>query len=112
MENASRPWPLTNPEGWAVDRKYQERELEESLQRFERERAESVRWLRSLKNPDWHAAYQHPRHGPVTAGELFVSWPAHDALHIRQIAKRLYELAGREGGTDGFPTTYAGEWGA
>jgi hypothetical protein len=112
LTDPAAPWPGTDPEGWAVRRKYQERDLAESISRFEKERAESLRWLRSLKDADWEATYLHPNHGPVKAGELMVSWPAHDALHIRQIAKRLYELAGREGAREGYSTRYAGEWGA
>jgi hypothetical protein len=112
LDDPTRPWPLTDPEGWAVTRNYQDRDLAESLDRFERERAESIRWLRSLDNPDWTKAYIHPRHGPVYAGELMVSWPAHDALHIRQIAKRLFELAAREGEPGKFGVGYAGAWGA
>ena len=106
------PWPPNNPEQWAVERKYNEQDLAESLDRFARERAESLRWLKSLNVPDWHVSYPHPRVGPVPAGDLLISWPAHDALHIRQIAKRLFELAAREGAPDGFNTKYAGEWGA
>jgi hypothetical protein len=37
-----------------------------------------------------------------------VSWAAHDMLHLRQIAKRLFQIAQRDG--DGFSTDYAGEW--
>jgi hypothetical protein len=110
FEHPGTPWPTNDPEEWARSRKYQEQDLEESLVRFERERAESLAWLRSLRSPDWKTAYQHPKVGPVTAGELMVSWPAHDALHIRQIAKRLFELTAREGAADGFVTKYAGEW--
>jgi hypothetical protein len=112
LENPATPWPPTDPEGWAIERKYQDQDLTESLARFERERVETVRWLRSLDNPDWSKAYIHPRHGPVHAGELLASWPAHDALHIRQIAKRLFELAQREGAAAGFGIGYAGQWGA
>ncbi len=42
------------------------------------------------------------------AGTLFASWLAHDALHLRQIAKRMYELAVRDAGS--FDTKYAGDW--
>ena len=112
LENPATPWPPTNPEAWAVERNYQDRDLAESLARFVYERDESLRWLRSLNNPDWSVAYIHQRHGPVHAGELLASWPAHDALHIRQIAKRLFELAQREGAAAGFGIGYAGQWGA
>jgi len=79
---------------------------------FAREREASLLWLRSLGNVDWKIAYIHPKVGPVTAGELLVSWAAHDALHVRQIAKRMFELAARDGEPEGFSTRYAGEWSA
>jgi len=110
LENPSARWPPNDPEAWALQRRYNEQELGESLARFERERRESVRWLRSLGETDWQVAYQHPKAGTITAGELLVSWAAHDALHIRQIAKRLFELAARDGAPEGFGTRYAGEW--
>jgi hypothetical protein len=51
----------------------------------------------------------HPKVGATAAGDVMASWAAHDALHLRQIAKRLWELAGRDGAP--FRTGYAGEWG-
>ena len=112
LESPEKPWPRNDPEAWARDRNYQSRDLAESLGAFARERTESLQWLRTLKSPDWKQAYIHPTYGPITAGELMVSWAAHDALHVRQIAKRMFELAGRDGAADGFATRYAGEWGA
>ncbi len=115
LRDPAAKWPLTDPEGWAIEREYQRQDLAARLQRFTDERARTIVWLRSLRSPDWKTAYQHPRIGPVRAGELLVSWPAHDALHIRQIAKRLFELAARDGEAMDlarpFITRYAGEWG-
>jgi len=110
LEDPTRPWPPIDPEGWAVSRRYRERDVGEELDRFERERAESVSWLRLLRDPDWSLAYRHPKVGPITAGDVMASWCAHDALHLRQIAKRLYELANRD--ADAFDTAYAGQWGS
>lgn len=112
LETPAKPWPPNDPEAWARDRKYRDRDLGESLASFERERAESIAWLRSLREVDWTRAYIHPKAGPISAGDLLVSWAAHDALHVRQIAKRMFELAGRDGAAEGFSTRYAGEWGA
>jgi hypothetical protein len=110
LEDPTRAWPKIDPEGVAKSRKYNEQDLAKALDRFTRERTASIQWLRSLPNPHWTRAYVHPKFGPQTAGMLLASWQAHDALHLRQIAKRLYELAAR----DGAPHTigYAGEWGA
>lgn len=114
------PWPKIDPEGHAAKNDYNSRELEQVLSAWVRERRASVAWLRSLvreNKADWFAAYNHPTRGPVRAGVLLVSWPAHDALHFRQISKRLYELSTRDGQTGlppgiVFETEYAGPWGA
>jgi transposase len=110
LENPAADWPPIDPEGWALQRAYLAQDLGQLLDRLEAERAESVRWLRSLVDVDWSRAHQHPRFGPIRAGDLLASWAAHDALHLRQIAKRLYERASLD--APGFLTRYAGPWGA
>jgi hypothetical protein len=112
LQAPEAPWPPIDPEGAARDRSYNTRDLQTELNRFVVERGESIRWLRSLQSPSWSNTHQHPKFGPISAGTLMVSWAAHDALHLRQIAKRLFELAARDGQSNGFITTYAGEWGA
>ena len=106
--DTKEPWPPVDPEAWAVKRRYNESDLGESLSRFISSREETVRWLRSLDNPDWARAYEHPKLGPIRAGDLLVSWAAHDLLHLRQIAKRMYQLAQRDGGP--YKADYAGPW--
>lgn len=108
LEDPSQAWPGIDPEGAVVERRHNEKPLAGSLERFAQERAESVVWLRSVKDPDWSRAYQHPKLGAMRAGDVMLSWCAHDALHLRQIAKRVYELALHDG--EGFSAAYAGEW--
>jgi hypothetical protein len=108
LRDPAATWPPTDPEAWARERRYNEQDLGAATARFVEERRRSVEMLRDLKNPDWSTAYIHPRHGPVYAGELLASWPGHDALHLRQIAKRMWELAERDGAP--YKTAYAGEW--
>lgn len=103
------PWPPIDPERWAVERRYNERDVDESVARFVSERGRSIAWLRGMHGPDWSATHVHPRIGPIRAGDLLASWAAHDALHLRQISKRLYELARRD--CEGYSAQYAGEWG-
>ncbi len=116
QEDPAAPWPATDPEGWAIKREYLKQDLGAKLRQFAAERDKTISWLASLQSPDWQVAYNHPRVGPIRAGELLAAWPAHDALHLRQIAKRLFELAARDGASldpaDPFITRYAGEWGA
>ncbi len=108
LEAPGNPWPSIDPEGAATEREYNKRGLVESLERFASARAESILWLRSLDDPDWSKTHTHPKWGEFRAGDIFASWCAHDALHLRQIAKRLYELTQRDG--TGFRTAYAGDW--
>lgn len=108
-------WPDWKPDGPARVRSYQSRDFHGSFATFAKERRQSIAWLRSLRAPNWTRAYQHPRLGPIRAGDLLCAWPAHDALHFRQVAKRLYEIAGRDGEAMSpkapFITRYAGDWG-
>jgi hypothetical protein len=104
-----KEWPKIDPEGWARDRNYNQRDLPDSVSRFIAERGNSLQWLRWLREPDWSRVHTHPRFGDISAGTLLASWAAHDALHLRQIAKRLYELSARDAGEH--TVRYAGEWG-
>lgn len=108
LDDPKAPWPPIEPENVAVERKYNEQDLPETLQRFLISRRESVSWLRSLETPDWSNTYQHPDCGPLRAGDIMLSWAAHDQLHIRQIAKRMFEMNLRDGA--GYSSEYAGEW--
>jgi hypothetical protein len=108
LRDATADWPPIDPQGWAKDRQYNEGHLEKSVQRFVNERRDSIAWLRGLDTPDWSATYTHPQLGSMTAGDLLASWAAHDVLHLRQLARRLHQLATRNAG-DCSPA-YAGEW--
>lgn len=110
LESPEQAWPPIDPEGWARAKRYNEGDLQAAAAAFAAARRESVTWLRSLRDPDWSRAYQHPNFGPMHAGMLLASWAAHDALHVRQIAKRMYELASRDAAE--YSTIYAGPWNA
>lgn len=91
LHHPGEPWPRTDPEGWVTARDYQSRDLEESLRNFLDERKKTLEWLRGLGPTDWDTAYIHPVVGALSAGSLLLSWVAHDILHIRQMARILYE---------------------
>ena len=110
LHDPETPWDPIDPEGAAAERDYRSRSLREESARFAQTRRESVEWLRFLLNPDWEQAHEHPSLGALRAGDLLASWAAHDALHLRQIAKRLFEMSHRD--APGFATEYAGRWGA
>jgi hypothetical protein len=110
LEDPARAWPPIDPEGWARERKYNDRAFSEQLATLRTTRAQSLAWLRSVAGSDWSRAYIHPKLGPIRAGDLLGAWAAHDLLHIRQLTKRRFELLARD--AEPFSIRYAGEWGA
>lgn len=108
LEDPTQDWPPIDPEGAAQSRDYNSADLNDVLARLLKERKDSVEWLRGLQDPDWDKAYQHPKFGPIKAGEVLAAWVAHDHLHTRQIAKRLFEMSARDGAP--YSVRYAGDW--
>ena len=107
LHRPGQPLPPIDPPRWAVERKYNERDLQESFGRFLQERRSSLTWLGSLKNPNWENSHQLP-HGQIRAGDFLASWAAHDLLHIRQLTKLHWEHLNRV--SEPFETEYAGQW--
>lgn len=99
--------PPFNPEKWVTERKYMEQNFQEKLQGFLEEREQSLQWLRSLENPQWSNAYQHPKYGSFSAKFYLTNWLAHDCLHIRQITRLKYDYLQHISGES---VRYAGEW--
>ncbi len=108
LEDPSRAWPPIDPEGWAIDRRYNERSLVDQLARLRRARTETLQWLGLLASSDWSCTHFHPKLGPIRAGDLLAAWAAHDLLHLRQLTKRKYELVDRDAAPYG--ARYAGSW--
>ena len=107
LADPSQKWSPIDPEGWAVERRYNEGDLSGQVQRFVSLRRESIGWLRGLSDPAWSNTFVHPK-GEISAGDLLASWAAHDALHLRQIAKRVFQMTQRDAGE--YSTAYAGNW--
>ena len=108
LHRPEEAWPRIDPPKWAVERRYNERLLTESFERFLAYRRESLAWLASLRAPNWERAHQHPRFGPIRAGDLMISWVAHDHIHVRQINRlhREFLVASLPGNSP----DYAGKW--
>lgn len=109
LEDPARPWPPIDPEGWARDRNYLERDLIPTLEAFLEERRQSVAWLASLGKVDWNVTTQfpHPR-GAMRIGDLLASWVAHDFLHARQLLRLHFQYRAQQ--FEPFDTLYAGSW--
>lgn len=101
-------WKPIDPEGWVAARRYNEGNLVEQTERFLTSRAETVSWLEGLHVPDWDVAYDHPRFGPIRAGDLLTAWVAHDHIHIRQINRLQREFLVTEASR--YSPRYAGPW--
>ena len=99
--------PPNDPQRWVTERRYNERELQPSLDRFMRERAESLGWLRTLTSPDWDLAVEGP-FGRITAGDMLMAWVAHDLLHLRQLVELHYAYHQQQ--AQPYSVAYAGEW--
>jgi len=108
LEQPTEPWPSIDPQGWVLERDYASREIKEQVDQFVQLRDESVQLLRSLDAPNWSNIHNHPVFGSFHAGQMLACWVDHDALHLRQLAKRLHELTIRDGGD--VSTEYAGTW--
>ncbi len=109
LRDPALDWPPIDPEKFAVQRRYNEGDLGEAVGRFVSARRESIKWLRDLRDPEWSSTKHHEVLGDLRGGDLLASWVAHDALHLRQIAKRLFQHTGRDAGE--YRTEYAGSWG-
>ncbi|MGI9013469.1 MAG: DinB family protein [Phycisphaerales bacterium] len=107
LRDPTTNWPPIDPKAAVVERNYQQRDLQTSLQNFRSLREGTVAWLRMQFDADWASSYEHPVLGRIRAGDLLVSLAAHDLLHVRQIARRRYEYLNTISAP--YVTAYAGQ---
>ena len=107
LEESGKPWPAIDPAGWVSERKYNEGDLFETINRYLNLRNEALVWLDSIENPDWDMVYEAP-FGEVTAGDMFVSWATHDLLHLRQLVELQRSYLVEE--AKPYRMDYAGDW--
>ena len=108
LHQPDQPLPPIDPDGWVVERAYNERDPGESLARFLAERRQSVQWLRSLTDPDWSRPANHPRLHGLRAGDLLAAWAAHDLLHQRQLVELRWKYLAMRAVP--YTVDYAGPW--
>ena len=101
------PMPPIDPKGWVTERRYNEQDLEQTLQGYLAARQDSLAWLRELSSPDWAAGYEAPW-GRLTAGDVYASWVAHDLMHLRQLVRLHGEYTIRR--LQPHSVRYAGRW--
>jgi hypothetical protein len=107
LHQPASEWPPIHPDAWVTERKYNERDLEQSLNEFLAERSKSLAFLKALESPNWDASHVSP-YGERKAGDLVGSWVAHDNLHMRQLVElrrfRIEKIAAP------YDILYAGDW--
>jgi hypothetical protein len=108
LNSPNESWPPIDPAGWVTARQYDQRELGPSLENYLQERKASLDWLHSLESPAWETSVPTPWGVPITAGDMFASWVAHDLLHMRQLVELQRAFVDRL--VDPYQVDYAGPW--
>ena len=85
----------------------------QALPLFLAEREASIAWLRGLAGPNWDASLTAtfgPDNEVITlrAGDVLISWVAHDHLHMRQMNELLFAWSEKYGLP--YAVDYAGGW--
>ena len=108
LHEPQRDFTPIDPPGAVVARRYAQRDLRESVDRFRVEREKSLAWLRGLEAPDLERTKRHRAMGELSGSQMLVSWVAHDLHHIRQLTNLRYDrLADR---VAPISLAYAGDW--
>lgn len=102
------PWPSFSIMDWVTSRHYNEQDFNQKLEELDKERRESIQWLRALGDPDLEK--RHSGNGfkrePMRAGDVMASWLAHDHFHFRQISLLYYDLLERP--SENYKPQYSG----
>jgi hypothetical protein len=107
LSHPEEPWPGIDPEGWVVERRYNQRDLEDSVKNFLTERDASLAWLSTLENPHWDTPYQ-AHFGSIRAGDVFAAWVTHDHIHMRQMIELHRAHTAHK--AEPYRLDYAGAW--
>jgi len=107
VEKSEKDWPEIDPQGWIIERNYNEADLFETLNRYMELRNEALAWLDSIEDLDWDIVYEAP-FGDISAGDMFVSWVNHDLMHMRQLVELQRSFLEEQ--AKPYSLEYAGEW--
>lgn len=81
--------PGYDQEALAIERRYNEMDFDEALERFERLRAEHVALLESLDGEAWQRRGTHTEQGPMTIQTFESHSVGEDSDHMAQIARLI-----------------------
>jgi uncharacterized damage-inducible protein DinB len=107
LHRQQEEWHHIDPQGWVIERKYNEQAFGEMQKKFFAERTRSLEWLQGLSEANWETSHTS-QFGTMRAGDMLASWVAHDNLHVRQLVEvRRVKI---ENMTKPYSLEYAGEW--
>lgn len=108
LSRSDEPAPPIDPQGWVIQRAYNQRDLDESVADYLQERQRSLEWLRGLTNVSWEMPVPQAPSPDFRLGDLLVAWVAHDILHQRQLVELKWAYGLKAFAP--FSPDYAGEW--
>ena len=97
-----------DPEAKVIERRYNERDLSSSVADYLNERQQSLSWLRGLTDIPFGNQYSSPQGWSISAGDMLVSWVAHDVLHMRQLTELKWGYQMKQFAP--YDPGYAGDW--
>jgi uncharacterized damage-inducible protein DinB len=68
----------------AIQNRYHEQDVQASLSEFERQRAETTKWIRGLSMDDFKLAGNRDDYGPMTIEDFANLLVCHDMYHVDQ----------------------------
>jgi hypothetical protein len=107
LDKDEPPVPNVNEEAVLESSGLRERPMGEIIERFARERAEAVSWVRGLPAESFARGGQHEVAGRITVADQLNHFAYHDLMHVRQIVSLLIPRLERARGAMGeaFPDT-------
>lgn len=108
LTNPEEKWPSFNELHWISSRKYNEKDLKQSINNFITERNKSIQNLMELKNPDLNATHSGNgfKNKKMKAGDALAAWIAHDLFHIKQITILNWDILNES--SKPYSTKYSG----
>jgi len=102
------PWPHFDEMEWVTSRKYNQRDFDQMVEQFSLERKKTIKWLIELDDPDLTALHSGNefKGEKKSAGDILISWLAHDFFHIRQLVLLSYDILNKT--SEPYSSSYSG----
>ncbi len=95
--------PAFDQEARAIQKRYDRRDPQRTLESFARQRQANLKWLRKLRPAALKRQGIHEKVGEMSAEEFVYEWAFHDLGHLRQILEvKRYGLYPRIGNMRAF----------